>query len=211
MRLPTNVVEVIEVAPVTTPASTTIVPSKTICCPANGVIVKSTPAVEDMSFPLMVMLSIERVVKVPTLVNEEDTTVALRVVPVKVPASAVIVMLAVPSKEVPFMVLAVCNAVAVDALPVKAPTTPPEAVKAPVIVVAGFMSSEGVSVLNTIKSEAPYVIDKASARVFVSVMSFVPVVPVKVRSVLAGKIKLPANVLVVPTYRAFAIPSPPSV
>src|SRR3990167_7476540 len=100
-------------------------------------------------------------------------------------------LLAVPSKEVPFMVLAVCNAVAVDAFPVKAPTTPPEAVKTPVIVVAGFMSNEGVSVLNTIKSEAPYVIDKASARVFVSVMSFVPVVPVKVRSVFAGKLDYP--------------------
>ena len=59
--------------------------------------------------------------RVPTLVNEEDTTVALRVVPLKVPAAAVTVMLPVPSKEVPFMVLAVCNAIAVLALPVKAP------------------------------------------------------------------------------------------
>ena len=55
---PTKAVDVILVAPVTTPASTTIVPSRTICCPDNGVISKSVPAVEDMVFPdyLLVML-----------------------------------------------------------------------------------------------------------------------------------------------------------
>ena len=36
MILPTNAVDVIEVAPVTTPASTLIVPSKTIAEPAAG-------------------------------------------------------------------------------------------------------------------------------------------------------------------------------
>ncbi len=62
---PTNAVLVILVAPVTTPASTTIVPSSTICCPDNGVIVKSVPAVEEISLPFIVILSTESVVKVP--------------------------------------------------------------------------------------------------------------------------------------------------
>ena len=54
VKAPTTAVEVIEVAPVTTPASIIIVPSRTICCPDNGLISKSVPAVEDMVFPLIV-------------------------------------------------------------------------------------------------------------------------------------------------------------
>ncbi len=65
VKAPTNEVDVILVAPVTTPASTIIVPSNTICCPDNGVIVKSVPAVEEISLPFIVILSTERVVKVP--------------------------------------------------------------------------------------------------------------------------------------------------
>jgi len=57
-------------------------------------------------------------VRVPTLVNEDPTTVALREVPVNVVAAAVTVIFAVPSKEVPFIVLAVARAVAVAAFPV---------------------------------------------------------------------------------------------
>ena len=53
VKAPTKAVEVILVAPVTTPASIIIVPSRTICCPDNGVISKSVPAVEDMVFPLI--------------------------------------------------------------------------------------------------------------------------------------------------------------
>ena len=48
---PTNAVEVIEVAPVITPASTTIVPSKTTCCPARGVMLRSVPPVVDIVVP----------------------------------------------------------------------------------------------------------------------------------------------------------------
>ena len=65
VKPPTNAVLVILVAPVTTPASTTTAPSRTICCPDNGVIVKSVPAVEEISLPFIVILSTERVVKVP--------------------------------------------------------------------------------------------------------------------------------------------------
>ena len=68
VKAPTNVSDVMLVAPVTTPASTTIVPSSTICCPATGVIVKSVPAVLVMAFPLMLMLSTCSAVNVPTLV-----------------------------------------------------------------------------------------------------------------------------------------------
>jgi hypothetical protein len=54
---PTKSVDVILVAPVTTPASITIAPSRTICCPATGVIVKSVPAVLVIALPLMLILS----------------------------------------------------------------------------------------------------------------------------------------------------------
>ena len=64
--LPTNAVDVILVAPVTTPASITIAPSRTICCPANGVINKSVPAVELIVLPFILMLSTCNAVSVPT-------------------------------------------------------------------------------------------------------------------------------------------------
>ena len=52
VKAPVNPVDEIDVAPVTTPASIIIVPSNTICCPPKGVIVKSVPAVEEISLPL---------------------------------------------------------------------------------------------------------------------------------------------------------------
>ena len=67
---------------------------------------------------------------VPREVSEEDTTVALRAVPVRVPAAAVTVMSAEPLKLTPLMFLAVCKVVAVEALPVKAAVIAP-AVKLP--------------------------------------------------------------------------------
>ena len=60
-------------------------------------------------------------VNVPTDVKLEFTTVPFRVVPVKVPAAAVTVILAVPSNDTPFISRAVCKAVAVAALPVTNP------------------------------------------------------------------------------------------
>ena len=66
-----------------------------------------------------------RVDIVPKEVSEEVTTVALSVVPVRVPAAAVTVIFPVPSKLTPLMFLAVCKVVAVEALPVKAPVTLP--------------------------------------------------------------------------------------
>ena len=58
VNAPVNPVEVIEVAPVITPASTTTAPSNTICWSANGVINKSVPAVELIVLPFMFKLSI---------------------------------------------------------------------------------------------------------------------------------------------------------
>jgi len=59
---------------------------------------------------------------VPTDVRDELTTVEWRVVPVNVLASAVIVMLALPSKVVPLMVLPGLKVEADVALPERAPT-----------------------------------------------------------------------------------------
>ena len=63
---PTKAVEVIDVAPVITPASTTIVPSKTICCPASGVMFKSVPAELEIVLPSIFILSTCNAVRVPT-------------------------------------------------------------------------------------------------------------------------------------------------
>ena len=61
------------------------------------------------------------VARVPIDVSDEAVTPELRVLPVRVPAAAVTVMLAVPSKEVPLIVRAFWRAVAVPALPETAP------------------------------------------------------------------------------------------
>ena len=60
-----------------------------------------------------------RLVKSPSDVSELVTTELLSVIPVSVPAAAVTVIFAVPSKLVPFIVLAVARAVAVAELPVQ--------------------------------------------------------------------------------------------
>jgi hypothetical protein len=73
---------------------------------------------------------IEPLVKVPTLVSEDETTVLFNVVPVNVPAAAVTVILADPSKLVPLIVRAVARVVAVLAFPVSAAVIVP-AVKLP--------------------------------------------------------------------------------
>ena len=65
-----------------------------------------------------------RLVKVPTDVNEEPTTVLFKLVPVNVPAAAVTIILAEPLKLTPLISLAVANVVAVAALPVVEPEEP---------------------------------------------------------------------------------------
>ena len=54
----------------------------------------------------------------PRLVRLEAVTPLASVLPVSVPAAAVMVMFAEPSKLVPLMLRAVCKVVAVPALPV---------------------------------------------------------------------------------------------
>ena len=64
VKSPTNAVDVIDVAPVTTPASTLIVPSKTIAEPTAGVIL-TAPLEADSVLPLTFKLSTCKAVKVP--------------------------------------------------------------------------------------------------------------------------------------------------
>ena len=59
--------------------------------------------------------------RTPTLCRLDVVTPAARVSPVKVPAAAGTVMSVEPLKGMPLIFLAVCNAVAVAALPVKVP------------------------------------------------------------------------------------------
>ena len=105
-------------------------------------------------------------VKVPTLVSEEATTVDLRVVFVRVLASAVTVMFAVPSKLVPLIVRAVASAVAVEALPVRLAVICPEA-RVPAIVVLPLLRTMRLSalsaVLRTAKLVAPGTTFEAAA------------------------------------------------
>ncbi len=98
MLVPIKSVDVIDVAPVTTPASTTIAPSRTICCPANGVIFKSVPAVEDMVFPFIVILSTDKVVKVPSeVIADCAACVTVNAVPLVLPVTSPVIS---PTKAV---------------------------------------------------------------------------------------------------------------
>jgi hypothetical protein len=79
-----------------------------------------TVAALPVMLPAMGLVTV-RLVSVPTLVREDVTTDEFNVVPVNVPAAAVTVMSADPLNDTPLMFLAVCNVVAVEALPVRAP------------------------------------------------------------------------------------------
>jgi hypothetical protein len=85
---------------------------------ANAVAVAALP----VTLPEIGAVTV-RLPSVPTEVREEESTFAASVLPVKVPASEVAVMLMfeVPSKATPLIVLGVASAVAVAALPVTLP------------------------------------------------------------------------------------------
>jgi len=68
--------------------------------------------------PAVVVPVTVRLASVPTDVKDDDRTLAFKVAPVNVLASAVTVMLAPPLKLTPLMVRAVCRTVAEPALPV---------------------------------------------------------------------------------------------
>lgn len=78
----------------------------------------------DMDTPLTLvavaapMFGVTSVGEDPKLVRLDEVTPEAKVAPVSVPASAVTVIFAVPSNDTPLIVLAVCRAVAVPALPV---------------------------------------------------------------------------------------------
>ncbi|MFA5838318.1 MAG: hypothetical protein WC837_15360, partial [Bellilinea sp.] len=77
----------------------------------------------------MIGLVTARLVKVPTLVSDELRTFGASVVPVKLLALTNKVISVVPLKDTPFILRAVCNAVAVPALPVTLPLIVPLTVK----------------------------------------------------------------------------------
>ena len=81
---------------------------------------------------------------VPTPVKLELVTVDFKVVPDNVPASATIVISALPLKAVPLIFLAVANVVAVLALPVKLPMILLLKVFAPAIVCAPVEINPGL-------------------------------------------------------------------
>ena len=74
-------------------------------------------ALDPVTLPEIGFVTV-RFASVPTLVKEDARTLLASVAPVSVPASAATVIAAVPSKFTPLIARAVCNAVAVAALPV---------------------------------------------------------------------------------------------
>ncbi len=104
-----------------------------------SVSVLTTPVVVKLSAPRSIAPNPEVILpplSAPTLVSEEAVTVAFKVAPESVPAAAVMVIPAVPSKLTPLIALAVCKAVAVEAFPVTAPVSGPAnavAVNVPVL------------------------------------------------------------------------------
>ena len=74
-----------------------------------------------MLVPIAIAPPIVRLDRVPTLVREDAVTPEFKVEPVRVPAAAVTVIAAEPSKFTPLIARAVARVVAVDAFPVRAP------------------------------------------------------------------------------------------
>jgi hypothetical protein len=83
--------------------------------------------------------ALSRLESVPNEVREDAVTPEASVDPVRVPAAAVTVMAAEPSKFTPFIALAVARVVAVEAFPVRAPVKV-DAVMLPVPVIVGELS-----------------------------------------------------------------------
>lgn len=116
-----------------------------------------------------------RPVSVPKSVSDECTTLEFRVSPVSVPAAAVIVMPAVPSKLTPLMARGVCSAVAVAALPVVEPDEP---VTEPFI---GLVTVRLASVPTLVREELTTVAFRTvPVRVLASAVTVISPVPSKV-------------------------------
>jgi hypothetical protein len=92
-----------------------------------GMLVREAPEPEcaPENVPAVIVPVTVKDVNVPTLVKDDVTTFAARVVPVNDPAAAApvigIVTSAEPLNETPFIKRAVCRVVAVVAFPLKAP------------------------------------------------------------------------------------------
>ena len=127
LRVPAAAVTVIGAVP----SNVTPLIARPVC---KAVAVAALPVVLPLlpvTDPVMGAVTVNAA-NVPTLVSEDASTLLANVAPVRVPAAAVTVIAAVPSKFTPLMARAVWRAVAVLALPVTAPTTPPVAVRTPV-------------------------------------------------------------------------------
>ena len=93
---------------------------------ARAVAVAAFPVVlplDPVTLPVIGLVTVSEP-RVPTLVRLDAVTFDARVAPVSVPAAAATVIAAVPSKFTPLIARAVCNAVAVAALPVVLPEDP---------------------------------------------------------------------------------------
>jgi hypothetical protein len=104
---------------------------------ASVVAVPALPLTE----PVIGLVTV-RFARVPTEVRDEAVTPELSVEPVRVPAAAVTVIAAEPSKFTPLIARGVARAVAVEALPVSAPTNVEEVTEERPAIVVVVLPSE---------------------------------------------------------------------
>ncbi len=98
----------------------TLLPADLVTSPVSAAVLAagSVPVIVEVPSATVNPAPVAPTVSVPVPVIDEFTTELLSVVPVNVPAAAVTVIGAVPSKFTPLIARAVCSAVAVPALPV---------------------------------------------------------------------------------------------
>jgi hypothetical protein len=152
-----------------------------------------------------------RLPSVPTEVKDEAVTVGLSVVPASVLASAeaVMLILEVPSKETPLIVLGLASAVAVAALPVTLPEIGAVTVRLPsvptevkdevttpgasIVPVREFASAEAVMLMLEVPSkETPLIVLGIASAVAVAAL---PVTLPEIGAVTVSPLKVPTEVI----------------
>ena len=147
VKAPTNVVEVIEVAPVITPASSVTVPSKVIACPTVGVIASVEAPADEIVFPFIVMSSTVKVVRVPRdVIAACAAPVTVAAEPVTFPTNAFVVSISVNH---PFVTLAPVAAIEPVIVILPVPKAIDEGVISPRVKVIAGVNVEAATVPET--------------------------------------------------------------
>ena len=188
VKVPASAVTVIFAVPSNATPFIFLAVANLVAVPALPVVVVAVPAVVAVvavpAFPVIlpaIGLVTVKLVKVPTLVKPEVTTLLASAVPVNVFASTAIVISTLPSNVSPLMFLAVANLVAEAALPVVVLAVPAVvAVEAfPVILPAiGLVTVKLVKVPTLVKPEVTTLLASAvPVNVFASTAIVISTLP----------------------------------